>query len=150
MLCSLFSYPILSKPFSRWIRKSQNPSLVASSNFSTKMAFRYHSRSMESNCQEMIENKSLKCKYISLWHSKAAFLEFITNTALNLNFDKPDYKTCCLFFSRLPNCVIQPPRDTCLIVKDLKKGLREDHEDSVNHFKVHSFDLTPLLYVCSC
>jgi len=36
---------------------------------------------------------------------------------------------------RLPNCVIQPPRDTCLIVKDLKKGLREDHEDSVNHFK---------------
>merc|ERR1712226_130066 len=36
---------------------------------------------------------------------------------------------------RLPNCVIQPPRDTCLIVKDLKKGLREDHEDSINHFK---------------
>jgi len=36
---------------------------------------------------------------------------------------------------RLPHCVIQPPRDVCLITKDLKKGLREDHEDSVNHFK---------------
>jgi len=36
---------------------------------------------------------------------------------------------------RLPHCVIQPPRDVCLITKDLKKGLKEDHEDSVNHFK---------------
>ena len=31
--------------------------------------------------------------------------------------------------------MVQPPTDVCLIVKDLKKGLREDHEESVNHFK---------------
>ena len=35
----------------------------------------------------------------------------------------------------MPHCVIPEPRDVCLLVKDLKKGLREDHEPSVDHFK---------------
>ena len=27
------------------------------------------------------------------------------------------------------------PRDVCLIVKDLEKGIKVDHEPTVNHFK---------------
>jgi len=37
--------------------------------------------------------------------------------------------------ARLPHSTVPSPIDVCLIVKDLKKGLKEDHEDSVNHFK---------------
>jgi len=34
----------------------------------------------------------------------------------------------------LPECSIPEPRDICLIVKDLEKGLKIDHEPTVNHF----------------
>jgi len=35
----------------------------------------------------------------------------------------------------LPHVPLVDTKDICVIVKDLKKGLKEDHEDSVNHFK---------------
>jgi len=35
----------------------------------------------------------------------------------------------------LPRCSIPEPRDVCLIVKDLEKGLKVDHEPTINHFK---------------
>merc|ERR1712179_573653 len=34
----------------------------------------------------------------------------------------------------LPNCCVAEPRDVCLIVKDLEKGLKVDHESTLNHF----------------
>ena len=37
-------------------------------------------------------------------------------------------------FSELPNCCVAEPRDVCLIVKDLEKGLKVDHESTLNHF----------------
>ena len=35
---------------------------------------------------------------------------------------------------RLPHCPLPAPRDVCLIVKDLEKGIKVDHEDTVRHF----------------
>jgi len=34
----------------------------------------------------------------------------------------------------LPNCCVAEPRDVCLFVKDLEKGLKIDHESTLNHF----------------
>lgn len=36
---------------------------------------------------------------------------------------------------RLPHYRFPEAQDVCLIVKDLKKGIKEDHEATVNHFK---------------
>ena len=43
----------------------------------------------------------------------------------------------CLFphFSVLPHVPIVDSKDICIITKDLQKGLKVDHEDTVNHFK---------------
>jgi len=35
---------------------------------------------------------------------------------------------------RLPHCPLPDTKDICLIVKDLQKGIKVDHEDTVNHF----------------
>lgn len=37
--------------------------------------------------------------------------------------------------SSLPHGLLPEPTDVCLIVKDLQKGLKVDHEPSANHFK---------------
>ena len=34
----------------------------------------------------------------------------------------------------LPHCSVQEPRDVCLIVKDLEKGLNVDHEQTLHYF----------------
>lgn len=34
----------------------------------------------------------------------------------------------------MPRCSIPEPRDVCLIVKDFEKGIKADHEPTVNHF----------------
>ena len=34
----------------------------------------------------------------------------------------------------MPQCSIPEPRDVCLIVKDLEKGIKPDHEPTLNHF----------------
>ena len=33
----------------------------------------------------------------------------------------------------MPHCSIPEPRDVCLIVKDLEKGIKPDHEPTLNH-----------------
>ena len=35
---------------------------------------------------------------------------------------------------RLPHCPLPPTMDVCLFVKDLEKGIKVDHEDTVRHF----------------
>merc|ERR1711910_310310 len=35
----------------------------------------------------------------------------------------------------LPHIPLADNKDVCIFVKDLQKGLKVDHEDSVNHFK---------------
>ena len=35
----------------------------------------------------------------------------------------------------LPHVPLVDTKDICVFVKDLQKGLKVDHEDSVNHFK---------------
>ena len=46
---------------------------------------------------------------------------------MQLNFPLDWYRS-------LPHCSIPEPRDVCLIVKDLEKGLKTDHEPTLNHF----------------
>jgi ribosome biogenesis protein UTP30 len=36
---------------------------------------------------------------------------------------------------KLPHSVLPDPADICLIVKDLEKGLKVDHEPSTHHFR---------------
>lgn len=38
-------------------------------------------------------------------------------------------------FSDLPHSPLPSPCDVCLIVKDLEKGIKVDHEPTANHFK---------------
>ncbi len=38
-------------------------------------------------------------------------------------------------FSVLPHSTLPSPCDVCLVVKDLKKGIKVDHEPTANHFK---------------
>ena len=40
-----------------------------------------------------------------------------------------------IYCSSLPHCSVPEPRDVCLIVKDMEKGLNIDHEPTLNHFK---------------
>ena len=35
---------------------------------------------------------------------------------------------------KLPHSPLPPTRDVCLIVKDLEKGIKVDHENTVRHF----------------
>ena len=58
--------------------------------------------------------------------------------------DDKYYWSCAVYFSfniilyfcsSLPHCCVPEPRDVCLIVKDLEKGIKVDHEPTVNHFK---------------
>jgi len=35
---------------------------------------------------------------------------------------------------RLPHCPLPPTRDVCLFVKDMEKGIKADHEDTVRHY----------------
>jgi len=49
-----------------------------------------------------------------------------------IKLPKDDRKQFLRIF--LPECSIPEPRDVCLIVKDLEKGLKIDHEPTVNHF----------------
>ena len=34
----------------------------------------------------------------------------------------------------MPRCSIPEPRDVCLIVKDFEKGIKPDHEPTVNYY----------------
>jgi ribosome biogenesis protein UTP30 len=40
-----------------------------------------------------------------------------------------------IFFSELPNKILPEPTEVCLIVKDLEKGLKVDHEPTTAHFR---------------
>jgi len=49
-----------------------------------------------------------------------------------IKLPKDDRKHCMRI--SLPQCSIPDPRDVCLIVRDLEKGLKIDHESTLNHF----------------
>jgi len=49
-----------------------------------------------------------------------------------IKLPKDDRKHCMRI--SLPQCSIPDPRDVCLIVRDLEKGLKIDHEPTLNHF----------------
>ena len=40
-----------------------------------------------------------------------------------------------LLFRELPHIILPEPTEVCLIVKDLEKGLKVDHEPTTIHFK---------------
>ena len=44
------------------------------------------------------------------------------------------YISISFIYRTLPHCCVPEPRDVCLIVKDLEKGLKIDHEPTLNHF----------------
>jgi len=46
----------------------------------------------------------------------------------------PRDSECQVLNIKLPHSPLPPGKDVCLFVKDLEKGLKVDHEDTVNHF----------------